>query len=67
MVNCVVTELEEAYEVFKNKQGVLTANLPLVSSNLGIPVTNPETTIRDATGLSHFHHNLPNVWKLEIL
>ena len=50
MVDCVVIELEEAYEVFKNKQGVPTADLPLVSSSLGIPVTDPETTIRDATG-----------------
>ena len=50
VVNCVVTELDEAYEVFKNKQGVLTTDLPLVSSSLGIPVTDPEITIRDATG-----------------
>lgn len=51
VINCVVTELEEAYEVFKSKQdNILTADLPLVSSSLGIPVTDPEITIRDATG-----------------
>ena len=51
--SCGVTELEEAYEVFKNKEGkILTTDLPLVSSSLGISLTDSEAemVVKDATG-----------------
>ena len=47
------TELEAAYEVFRNKQGkILTTDLPLVSSSLGISLsdTESEMVIKDAMG-----------------
>ena len=46
-------ELEAAYDVFKNKQGkILTTDLPLISSSLGISLseTESEQVIKDAMG-----------------
>lgn len=53
MVN--ITELEAAFEVFRNKQGkILTTDLPLVSSSLGISLSDNESemVIKDAMGKS---------------
>ena len=48
-----ITELETAYDVFKNKQGkIMTSDLPLVSSSLGISLDDAEIemVVKDATG-----------------
>jgi len=54
MVNHDVTELETAYEVFRNKQGkILTSDLPIISSSLGISLgtdAEAEMVVKDATG-----------------